>query len=231
MPAVPAPCEGNVGGVSLQLKRPHKSGAAAKPKITITGVIADGGALNPATIVAVTTAAQHGRSGRYIAYAGIIKIGGSLAWRANNPGNLRSAKTRVATLRGATGNFAIFPTMDAGREAQRALYLSGKYRDMKVRDAINLLTPPSENDTAAYLKNLSKAGVDLDKDVKSQIDKLMSAIQKNEGMIPGTVVPRANGLERPVDCPPDLSFSFSFVRDPPDLYEPTSVQEDLDGRG
>jgi hypothetical protein len=33
--------------------------------------------------------------------------------------------------------------------------------------------------------------VDLDKDVKSQIDVLMSAVQANAGMITGVVVPRA----------------------------------------
>jgi len=37
-----------------------------------------------------------------------------------------------------------------------------------VRDAINKLTPPNENDTEGYLAQLKAAGVDLDKDVKSQ---------------------------------------------------------------
>jgi hypothetical protein len=37
---------------------------------------------------------------------------------------------------------------------------------------------------------LEKAGVKLDDTVKSQIDTLMSAVELNEGMIEGTLVPR-----------------------------------------
>jgi len=62
---------------------------------------------------------------------------------------------------------------------------------MKVRDAINKLTPPSENDTTKYLDDLKRAGIDLDKDVKSQIDLLMPAVAANEGLIPGTVIFRS----------------------------------------
>ena len=58
------------------------------------------------------------------------------------------------------------------------------------QDAINKLTPPSENDTVKYLADLKKAGVDLTKTVKSQIDVLMPAVEANEGLITGTVVPR-----------------------------------------
>ena len=61
---------------------------------------------------------------------------------------------------------------------------------MTVRAAINKLTPPSENNTARYLKDLKNAGLDLDKDLKSQIDALMKAVAVNEGLIPGTVVAR-----------------------------------------
>jgi hypothetical protein len=88
------------------------------------------------------------------------------------------------------GTFAVFATMEAGRAAQRSLYVN-KYGAMKVRDAIDKLTPPSENDTATYLKRLAAAGVDLDKDVASQIDLLMTAVEANEGMIEGVSVPRS----------------------------------------
>jgi hypothetical protein len=40
------------------------------------------------------------------------------------------------------------------------------------------------------LAELKKAGVDLDKDVSSQIDVLMEAIEANEGMIEGFEVKR-----------------------------------------
>ena len=126
---------------------------------------------------------------RYVAYSTKVKVGGSLAWRANNPGNLREAPTKIATVPGGVGNFAVFATLEDGRAAQRSLYLT-KYGTMKVSDAINKLTPPSENDTIEYLAKLKKAGVGLDKDVKSQIDILMKSVQANEGLIEGTEVNR-----------------------------------------
>jgi hypothetical protein len=160
-------------------------------KLTINGVIVSGGELSQGTIVAVnkaaeTTAAQWRR---FIAYSTIVKVGGSLAWRANNPGNLRDASSKIGTVSGAVGTFAVFATLDDGRAAQRSLYLS-RYGEMKVRDAVNKLTPPSENNTKAYLAQLQRAGVNLDGIVKSQIDALMNAIEANEGLIEGTQVER-----------------------------------------
>jgi hypothetical protein len=55
---------------------------------------------------------------------------------------------------------------------------------------VEKLTPDSENDTNAYLAQLKAAGVDLDKDVKSQIDVLMKAIEASEGTIVGVIVAR-----------------------------------------
>lgn len=159
--------------------------------LNITGVIVAGGHFSQNTIVAVNKAAaqtpQQWR--RYIAYSEIVKVGGSLAWRANNPGNLRAASTKIGTVAGATGHFAVFASLQDGRSAQQDLYLS-KYGEMKVKDAINKLTPSNENDRTAYLAQLKAAGVDLDKDVKSQIVKLMTAVEASEGLIPGLEVNR-----------------------------------------
>lgn len=52
------------------------------------------------------------------------------------------------------------------------------------------MTPASENDTTQYLADLKRAGVDIDKDVPSQIDSLMTAIEANEGLIAGIGVDR-----------------------------------------
>jgi len=165
---------------------------------SISGKIVEGGPLSNADAAAIDEAAKKVPSQfrRYIAYAGAIKVGGSLSWRANNPGNLRDAPTKIDTVSGAVGTFAVFATMSDGRAAQRSLYLD-RYGDQAVKDAINKLTPPSENDTAGYLAKLKAAGVDLDKDVKSQIDVLMPAVEANEGMITGIEVTRradAQGL-------------------------------------
>jgi hypothetical protein len=160
-------------------------------RLTISGVIIGGGPLSQRTIRAVNAAAAKtpAQWRRYVAYADSVKIGGSLAWRANNPGNLRGAASKIGTVHGAVGTFAVFASVDAGRAAQRSLYLS-IYGDMKVSAAINKLTPPSENDTVGYLALLKAAGVDLEKSVASQIDPLMKAVEANEGLIEGTVVAR-----------------------------------------
>ena len=155
--------------------------------LNITGTIAAGEPLSQATIAAVNAAAKKTphKFRLYIAYQGEVKVGGSLAWRANNPGNLRDAPTKISSVHGLVGSFAVFASMEEGRSAQRDLYIQ-KYGKMTVKDAVNSLTPPSENDTTTYLADSKAAGIDLDKDVASQIDLLMSAIQANEGMIEGT---------------------------------------------
>jgi len=159
--------------------------------VALPGFIIQGGPLSKTTQDAVDNAGKTVpiQFRRYIAYNDDVKVGGSLAWRANNPGNLRDSSSRIGTVPGATGTFAVFATMDSGRSAQKALYIS-KYGSMTVKAAIEKLTPPSENDTTKYLADLKKAGVDLDKTVSSQIDTLMRAVEANEGMITGVVVKR-----------------------------------------
>lgn len=165
--------------------------ANAPPQVSISGVVAAGGPLSEATTRQVNEAAKKvpAQWRRYVAYEKIVKVGGSLAWRANNPGNLRGANTAIATVPGASGMFAVFATMDDGRTAQKSLYLT-QYGTQTVRAAVRKLTPPNENDTAAYLRGLERAGVKLDGTVTSQIDTLMAAVEVNEGLSLGTIVPR-----------------------------------------
>jgi len=105
--------------------------------LKISGVIVAGGPLSQGTITAVNKAAEKTplRWRHYVAYADKVKVGGSLAWRANNPGNLRNASTKIGTVPGAVGHFAVFASMEDGREAQRSLYVN-KYGNMKVEDEI-----------------------------------------------------------------------------------------------
>lgn len=163
----------------------------APSKLAIKGQIVAGGEFSNSTIERVNAAAEKTPSQwrRYVGYATSVKVGGSLAWRANNPGNLRDAATKIGLVPGQVGSFAVFETLEIGRAAQRNLYLT-KYGAMTVAKAIEKLTPDSENDTQKYLANLKRAGVDLDKDVKSQIDNLMPAIEANEGLILGIEVSR-----------------------------------------
>ena len=169
---------------------------AAKPPApvkqpSISGTIVAGGPLTAAEVTTIDLAGPTvpAKWRRYIAYSDVIKVGGALTWRANNPGNLRTASTKIATVPGAVGTFAVFATIEDGRAAQRALYVN-TYGAMTVRAAIKKLTPDIENDTEKYLRDLAAQGVDLDKDVKSQIDLLMAAVAKNEGKDAGIEVVR-----------------------------------------
>lgn len=58
-------------------------------KLDISGKIIRGGPLSSATITAINAAAKTTPKQwrHYIAYEGKVKVGGVLAWRANNPGN------------------------------------------------------------------------------------------------------------------------------------------------
>lgn len=188
----PSPSGANLGVDARDRPVPVGSENDGPPeKPIINGTVVAGSTLSNKTISAINSVAKKVPSQwrRYIAYTGIVKVGGSLAWRANNPGNLRDSATKIGSVPGRVGQFAVFASLEDGRLAQKNLYLS-KYGDMKVREAINKLTPPSENDTAKYLLELQKYGVNLDAPVKSQIDILMKAVEPNEGLIPGIEITR-----------------------------------------
>ena len=189
LPHPKSPSSRSLTASQIKSALPSGGNSTTRTLLTIKGVVAAGGPLNDATAKLVNEAAKTQTNKRYIAYEAVVFVGGSIAWRANNPGNLRYAATQIATAPGAVGKFAVFATIADGRAAQKSLYLT-TYGDMTVTDAINKLTPPSENDTTAYLNKLKSAGVDLDKTVKAQIDKLMSAVQANEGLIAGAEVNR-----------------------------------------
>jgi hypothetical protein len=193
LPAAPGADAQPGGGLPGGATAPSPAPAATKTP-SISGTIVAGGPLSDADVAAIDKAAPTvpAQFRRYVAYSDVIKVGGTLAWRANNPGNLRDSASKIGTVHGAVGTFAVFATMADGRAAQKSLYLD-KYGSMTVKAAIEKLTPPSENDTETYLKRLAAAGVDLDKDVKSQIDVLMPAVEANEGMIKGVEIARSAG--------------------------------------
>lgn len=172
--------------VAAYLQRQDKGGF---PKLAVKGVFVAGERASAIDILDINEAAGQVKTKRFIAYATYVKVGGTIAWRANNPGNLRGAPTAIGKAQGGSGYFAVFETMDDGRAAQRALYLK-TYGKQTVRAAVTALTPPSENDTALYLRKLEKAGVNLDAGVAGQIDALMAAIEVNEGMVEGVLIAR-----------------------------------------
>ncbi|MDR1337810.1 MAG: hypothetical protein LBJ73_02150 [Rickettsiales bacterium] len=111
-----------------------------------------------------------GNNAMYVASDGNIyeHSGGTIAWRNNNPGNLRAYKSvfgrgAIGTGGGATKDgvpgFAIFPDRATGWNAMVGLLSEPMYQKLTITEAIRKYAPEIENDVEAYLKFLeSKTG-------------------------------------------------------------------------
>jgi hypothetical protein len=149
---------------------------------------------------------------------GVVNVGGSPAWRNNNPGNIRVgdfADDHGAI--GSDGGFAVFPTPETGRQALTSLLQSPSYQSQTVGDAISTYAPPSENATDAYISNVTdQTGLSPDTPMSSlssdQLDSLSQAIQRQEGSIPGDTYNVAD---------PDLPDAVKSAL-PPDEESPES---------
>lgn len=119
----------------------------------------------------------------------IKREGGTLAWRNNNPGNIRM--TDWAKANGAIGvgpgGFAIFPTAEVGKKAIVNLLKEGKhYRNNTIEGAISRYAPPSENNTASYISFVTKklglpANTKMSSLTDNQREIIVDAITKKEG--------------------------------------------------
>ena len=122
-------------------------------------------------------------------------IGGSLTWRANNPGALRySDFTRRMGAIGVTLNgFAIFPNADVGRRANVALLKTDKYQNKTLAQAIQVYAPSSDgNNPASYAARLARAmGVSTNTYLRDmsdiQLERMAEGIRRIEGWREGSV--------------------------------------------
>lgn len=85
----------------------------------------------------------------------LLRTGGAIPWRFNNPGNLRPPRKRQVTTHigvgeTATGQFLIFPSYDVGRQELKRL-LREVYNERSIEETITKFAPPSENDTGKYI--------------------------------------------------------------------------------
>lgn len=130
------------------------------------------------------------------------RSGGTLSWRYNNPGNIkygRFARSNGAIGRGwgSHGGHAVFPTMQAGREAKRILLFTPirKYYNLTLRDALSYYAPRSDgNRPDVYARYVAKRtpGISIytrlrDMD-RNQQEHVLNAMQQFEGYRPGKIV-------------------------------------------
>lgn len=140
----------------------------------------------------------------YVDKAGTIEIreGGSRSWRNNNPGNTKGGKGAISKDK---EGFDIFPDEDTGRKAKEQL-LKQKYGDYEsIRqmlkgkfnkngdfiDGTGYAPKKDSNDPDKYADQIKEwTGLDVDKkkinDLNdSEFAKLVTAIKRKEGWIPG----------------------------------------------
>jgi len=112
--------------------------------------------------------------------------GGSVAYRTNNPGNIKFgafAKSMGGVDSGikATdgGTFAMFPDYDAGRRAQMALLTSGSYKDLTVEQAMRRWS------NSGYGADVAKGAIAGNRKMSSlsqgELSTLADAMQEREG--------------------------------------------------
>lgn len=91
-----------------------------------------------------------------------MKIGGSPAWRNNNPGNIRPSKYNKEQI-GAAWGFAVFDSEEAGLRAMRDLLGRPLYARLTLEKAIFKYAPPSDSNPswnyAAYVSERSGVGL------------------------------------------------------------------------
>ncbi len=127
-------------------------------------------------------------SGQYFRYSG-----GTLAWRNNNPGNMRSGE--ISKKHGQIGvvfKFAVFPDYEAGHLALLDV-LKITYGNSSIDEMMDHYAPPSENNTARYKKYLHKiTGVEDDRKINTftneEFNKLWQGIETIEGYKEGTII-------------------------------------------
>lgn len=140
--------------------------------------------------------AEEGKGSRIIYHRNdggkLIKIGGSPAWRNNNPGNvIKSPFARENGSIGYANKFAVFPDYETGRKAMARLLRGGKYRELSVFDAVAAYAPAKDKNNVVNYRKLLKqfTKLDISRKYKSlnadEFQLVLNAIQRIEGWTPG----------------------------------------------
>ncbi|KVW44852.1 TIGR02594 family protein [Burkholderia ubonensis] len=137
---------------------------------------------------------------QYVADNGdiLLRSGGTICWRFNNPGNMRPlekkkdgsrpvgpVKTFIGIGDSKSGEFYIFPDYDTGWKEKFAL-LRRKYNAMSISDAMYIYAPKKENNTEAYIAAICKGtGYDrtrrLDSMSDTELEAMMTVMKQHEG--------------------------------------------------
>jgi hypothetical protein len=118
-----------------------------------------------------------------------IRKTGTVAWRNNNPGNIRynganSWAAKHGAVGGDKGGFAVFPSLAIGKKAQEDLFFGPTYQKLTLSEAVHKWAPPNENNTKVYQKVMINA-VGADKKMSEysseEREALMATMRNHEG--------------------------------------------------
>jgi hypothetical protein len=182
-------------------RRPPASGPSAQPQQTsatpatpsVGGGSGGGAGGSTGTITEIV---EKGPGFNVVKYddGRIERRTGARNWRNNNPGNIEFGDfARRYGAIGTDGRFAIFPTYEMGKRAKEALIFEGRgYSGLTIAQAITRYAPPSENDTAMYIRvAATAAGVSPSTPIQNlnseQRQAFLAAMERVEGFRVGSV--------------------------------------------
>jgi hypothetical protein len=139
---------------------------------------------------------------QFVVYDKVVRTGGTLAWRTNNPGALKSVEPLFGSIGRDEANFLIFPDAATGLRAARDNVKFQLFHNPKLPKNRTLLqvmeqySPPGEgpNDPVLYANRIADAlGVKPDAQVagfsQPQVDKMVETIVKTETTKTGKELP------------------------------------------
>lgn len=153
----------------------------------------------PSTPVA-GSASSGDEHGGWVRLPDELRVGGTLAWRNHNPGNLLPGRVPYKTaLAVDRRGLAIFPSYQHGWTALREVLKSGTYSPLAIADAMAKYAPTGHgnNDPAVYAKLIRQhAGLEPTRVVNTlddaEFDRFMLAIKQVEGFREGTAYQRGD---------------------------------------
>ena len=126
-------------------------------------------------------------------YDNEVRVGGTVAWRNNNPGNITyGAFAKAHGAIGRAGRWAVFPDEATGIRAIESLLETRTYQDRTILEGISIYAPSTDrNDPVAYARNIQRlTGLDPTKMIRdlstSGIHAVAQAIKRVEGWVEGT---------------------------------------------
>jgi hypothetical protein len=132
---------------------------------------------------------------RYVVYGDEVRSGGSVSWRARNPGNIRrgdnyGAVPGVRAHAAGNGTFAVFPDEQTGMAAITQVLRN--YGHVTVAQAMNTYAPAGDhNDPVAYAATVARGigvqpGTYVDSLSQEQLDRFAQEVRRVEGWREGT---------------------------------------------